>query len=138
MSTLYEQLFKDFKRNGKRIVSACAQGELHELGLRMVSDFFQADGWDFRYLGANLPAEALVAECRRFQLHVVALSATMLPHVRWVKAAIGLIRGDTSIRAKILVGGRPFIVDPELYLPVGADASAIDCQDALRLASFNG
>ena len=42
-------------RNGKPALVACVDDELHDLGARMVADFFEMAGFDVRYLGANLP-----------------------------------------------------------------------------------
>ncbi len=39
MSRLYPQIFSS-QRRGRRLVAACVSGELHELGIRMVADFF--------------------------------------------------------------------------------------------------
>ena len=55
MSQLYPLIFSS-PRNGLRMVAACVQGDSHELGLRMVSDFFELEGWDTLFLGASTPA----------------------------------------------------------------------------------
>jgi methanogenic corrinoid protein MtbC1 len=134
MSSLYGRLIADARPNGKRMVAACAQGELHELGLRMVADFFQADGWDTRFLGANLPVEALVAELEREQADLVALSASTQPNVRLVEEAIRALRPEGPAGGAapfLLVGGIPFLVSPGLWRQVGADATGADCQAAV-------
>lgn len=131
MSTLYPLLMNGSRPNGKRVVAACAQGELHELGLRMVVDFFQADGWDTRFFGANLPVSALLQELKRIQPDIVTLSATMPTNVHWVAAAVEAIKSTAPARPAVLVGGLPFIISPDLWKRVGADAMAADCASAL-------
>ena len=37
------------------IVAVCVSGELHEIGIRMVADFFEMEGWSTHFLGANMP-----------------------------------------------------------------------------------
>ncbi len=135
MSTLYGKLFAAPPQQGKTLIAACAQGELHELGLRMVCDFLQTDGWDTRFFGANLPVDALLQEVRRVKPGVLALSATMLTNVRWVEKAIQCIKDEPSLSCRFLVGGAPFIVDPDLFKAIGADATAADCLKSLESAS---
>jgi MerR family transcriptional regulator, light-induced transcriptional regulator len=52
MAQFYPLIFKS-ERRGKTLVAACASGELHEIGLRAVADFFEMAGWDTHYLGAS-------------------------------------------------------------------------------------
>ena len=59
MSQLYPFIFGTERRN-RRVVAACVGGDLHEIGIRMVADFFEMDGWDTFYLGANVPITDIV------------------------------------------------------------------------------
>jgi methanogenic corrinoid protein MtbC1 len=45
------------------------------------------------------------------------------------------IRQHVSPAPSIMAGGRPFLVSPELYHKVGADATAGDCELAVRAAN---
>jgi hypothetical protein len=36
-------------------VAACVSGELHEIGVRMLCDLLEMEGWNTIYLGANVP-----------------------------------------------------------------------------------
>ncbi len=134
MSTFYERLFAGTVSNGRTVLAACAQGELHEMGLRMVADLLQADGWDTVYLGANLPVEALVSEACRIKPDIVALSATITANLPWVRAAISALRASGAAGSHILVGGLPFLVSAELWKDVGADAMAKNMADVNTVA----
>jgi len=131
MSELYSRLISQSPPNGRILVAAAAQGELHEVGIRMVADFFQADGWDARYFGANLPMESLLSEVDRIRPDLVALSATMPENVRWIARFIDQIRTRDTRRPAILVGGLPFLVSEGLWRDIGADASGSDCEAAV-------
>jgi methanogenic corrinoid protein MtbC1 len=135
MATFYDRLFSEAAPNGKTVLAACAQGELHEVGLRMVADILQSEGWDTVYLGANLPIPDLTAEVERLKPDVVALSATIAENVPWVKAAIAAIRASSHAGTGILVGGLPFLLSPELQETVGADATAPDFNGAAKAAA---
>ena len=52
MAQLYTYLFTSEKKN-KTIIVSCVQGELHEIGARMVADLFEMDGWNSYYFGAK-------------------------------------------------------------------------------------
>jgi len=111
-------------------------GDLHEIGARMVADFFEMDGWDTVYLGANSPSSAVVEEMKERGAEGLALSATMTPHVSAVAELIQEVRKDPEAGSRwILVGGYPFGVDPDLWREVGADAMALDALEATGTAA---
>jgi methanogenic corrinoid protein MtbC1 len=135
MSQLYPYVFGGEKTRGA-IVAACVNGELHEIGVRMVSDFLEMDGWHTYYLGANVPAPAVVQSVVQRQARALAISATLTPHVRKVESLIAAVRRTPECsRVKILVGGFPFKTDPDLWKIIGADGSAPDAQAATLLAN---
>ncbi len=133
MSRLYPRIFST-DRCGRRLVAACVGGELHEIGIRMVADFFEMDGWDTYYIGANTPAESIAAAAEEQEADVLALSATMIFHLRLLRDIIDRVRAAGRGDVKILVGGYPFNVSGDLWKKVGGDGSARDAQEAVRAA----
>ena len=73
MSQLYPFIFETERKN-RRIVAACVGGDLHEIGIRMVADFFEMDGWDTFYLGADVPSASIVQTVIDRSAHVLAVS----------------------------------------------------------------
>jgi MerR family transcriptional regulator, light-induced transcriptional regulator len=127
---------KSVKRRGKTLVAACVSEELHEVGIRMVADFFEMDGWDTYYIGANTPAPGLIAAVKERKADVVALSSTMSYHLPQVDYLIRSLRGDPDTRhAKIIIGGYPFNIIPDLWKKVGADAYAGSADEAVAVAN---
>jgi methanogenic corrinoid protein MtbC1 len=123
------------KRIGRSVVIAAVGPELHEIGPRMVSDFFEMAGWDAHYMGANTPLSALVAEIEQRRPDVIALSTTMAPHLTDCRMAIeALRRTDAGKKARFIVGGRPFNVAPGLWTALGADGWAPEATSAVRTA----
>jgi methanogenic corrinoid protein MtbC1 len=101
----------------------------------MVADFFEMDGWDSRYYGANLPPAELAKAVSTDRPDLLCLSATMPWHVQDLKAAINAVRRIPGLaKLPILAGGRPFAVSPDLWRTVGADGTAGTAQEALELA----
>ena len=135
MSQLYPMIFAT-ARVGRRLVAACVGGDLHEIGVRMVADFFEMDGWDTYYLGANVPLDSIIDAVTERRANVLAISATMSYHVSAVADVIRAIRQNGGHRAiRLLVGGYPFRVDPELWRSVGADGFAVDASEAVTIAN---
>ena len=123
------------KRCGRGVVVACVSGDLHELGARMVGDFFEMAGWDTYFCGANTPHAAVVHSVVERKADVLAVSATMGYHLHAVQELIELVRADPRCATlRVMVGGHPFTVDPALWRTVGADGTAADADAAVALA----
>ena len=134
MSQLYPYIFAT-EKSGGRLVATCVSGDLHELGVRMVADFFEMAGWDTYFLGANTPITAVVQAVIERKATVLGISATMTYHVRTVAEMIAAVRASPACAGvRILVGGFPFNLDPELWRKVGADGHAPDADAAIALA----
>jgi MerR family transcriptional regulator, light-induced transcriptional regulator len=135
MSQLYPHVFASEKGAGT-LVATCVEGDLHEIGMRMVADFFEIDGWTTFYLGANMPAEAVVDTVVQRRAQVLGISATISLHLRAVEELIAKVRARAECRdVRILVGGYPFLVAPELWRSLGADGWAPNAQEATALAN---
>ncbi len=109
---------------GKNVVATCIGNELHEVGIRIVTDFLEMDGWNTYYLGANAPASAILSAIDQNKSQVLALSVTLSPHLKQARVLIEEIRAKTKWPIKIIVGGYPFLQDKELWKKIGADAHA--------------
>jgi len=134
MSRLYSQVFSG-PRNGRVLVTACAPGEIHEFGLRMLADFFEMEGWDTYHLGANMPFAALVDFAAHRRPDLVGLSATMTFHLEAVAAMVRALRSSQETReTPIMAGGHAFNLEPDLWRDVGADGHGRDAEEALAIA----
>ncbi len=80
MSQLYPFIFSGEKKHGN-FVAAGVAGELHELGARMIADFFEMDGWNTFYLGTNTPSEDVVKSIGQRDASLLGISATMTYHI---------------------------------------------------------
>jgi methanogenic corrinoid protein MtbC1 len=135
MSQLYSAIFNTDK-NGHRLVATCVGNELHEIGLRMTADFFEMEGWDTYYLGSNIPTSSIVEILAEHRADILAISVTKTFHIRLVVDLIDRVRAaDTGRRIKILTGGYPFNIEPELWRKVGADGYARNAEQAVSTAA---
>lgn len=132
ISLLYPYILNQ-EPNNKLLLGACVKGESHEIGLRMLTDIFEIEGWDTWFAGANLPDQEIIKMIEEKKPTVIALSATVIFHLDELTKLIQKIRA-TGITTPIIVGGYPFNNDKTLWKKVGADGWAIDPEDALKLA----
>jgi len=121
-------------KKGLRLVAVCVSNELHEVGARMVADFFEMAGWDTYYLGANTPAESVISAMIQTEADLLVISATLPTHVSAVAELIRQVRASAVKEALILVGGYPFNTVPDLWERIGADGTAPDAEAAVDLA----
>lgn len=98
--------------NGKKLVIACVEGELHDLPARLAGDLLELDGFEVRFLGANVPHDDLVATVREERPDLIGLSVTLSLHVASLREAVARLRTVTI--APIAVGGQAIAWAPGL------------------------
>lgn len=132
MARLSERLSAQLApRHGRKAIVACAEGELHAIGLRMVADFLDADGWDVLFVGALSPIASLVDMARTHEVTLVALSAALSARVPELASAVQALR-ELSPPPVIAVGGQAFGGSEALALATGADLYATDAEVLVR------
>jgi MerR family transcriptional regulator, light-induced transcriptional regulator len=134
MSQLYPYIFRSDRDSNSKgtIVAACVNGELHEIGARMLCDLLEMEGWNTIYLGANVPTSGIIDVLRDNHSRILAISASMAFHIRAVREVIMAVRSARP-ETKILVGGYAFKVAPNLWRDVGADYWTQNASEAISL-----
>lgn len=93
-------------RRHEKAVFACVDGNLHSLGLRIVSDTFAIAGWDAEFLGADVPTRDLVLHVELTQPRFLGLSVSLPEHVETANAVVRLIHAHLGPDApRIVIGG---------------------------------
>ena len=118
----------------KRLAAVCAPEELHDFGLRAITDLLALEGWQTYFLGANVPATAVPQTCADRNADVLLISASLPPRIATVTEVVRLVREHPKLRdVKIIVGGRAFASSPEVWRVTGADAFATDAATIVGL-----
>lgn len=137
LARLYEHIPRE-PANGKLAVVACIEGEHHDLGARMGADFLEMAGFDVRFLGANVPIEALTELVKELAPDLVGLSVAMTYSVPTLVRTVASLRAVAGERLPILVGGHVLAWAPELEAQLGvvaigtnADAIVAHCRREL-------
>jgi len=132
MSVLNSELVTR-KPSGRRVLAASIGGNTHSVGIRMVADMFELHGWTTMFVGADTPAQSILETLSRESFDVLALSATLDSHVAELEHVVHAVRA-AHLEIRILVGGRAFIIDPELWRRIGADGHATSAERAVAIA----
>lgn len=119
IESLYVKVYEERKEtNNKLVLVLCPKDEYHELGARMVSDFFTILGLEVVYIGANTPNEEVLKAIEYFKPAITAISVTSYYNLFNLKDLITEIKEKSN--TKILVGGRAFKED-SCKTKIGAD-----------------
>lgn len=133
MSHLYPYILNPSSEKSYRCITFSVSGELHELGIRMVADLLEMEGWDTLHLGANTPRKGILEMIQEKKVDLLAISATLTMNLKAVREIITAVK-KASLPVKIMVGGYPFNISPHLWQRVGAHGSASDAQQAVQTA----
>ncbi len=133
VAQMYSRLAPDGVARGRMIIVG-VEGELHQVGANMVADLLEADGWDVRFLGTNMPHAGILSAITEHQPTVLGISATMIFNVPKVRRLIDEVREQFGDRApRIVLGGSAFRSAPGLSAELGAAGFAPDLRSARAL-----
>ena len=115
-----------------RIVVTGVQGELHHVGANIVADVLEANGWDVRFLGTNLPHAGILRVIEEHRTDMVGISVTVLSNIPQLISLVEAIDGAFGREhVRIIVGGGAFRTKPYLWKEVGAHGFARDARQLL-------
>ena len=121
--TLMLQFYRDHfdsPRINRKVVVACPEGELHQIGARMISDLFENKGWHSIFLGSAVPVQDIIRTLEEELPDVCSLSVCMPEGLLACCSAVNKIK-EKFPQILVAVGGRAFEqVDKPLQV-TGAD-----------------
>lgn len=95
-----------------RAAVVCPDGEEHELGARMISDFLTLMGYETYFVGKSTPKKEFVDLIESLKLDVVALSVTNYYNFSVTLRTVELIR-EHFPDLTLIAGGRGFDHNPQ-------------------------
>ena len=123
-------------RRSKRMVVCCALEELQELGAQIMTDLFESDGWEVRFLGGGLTNDDILAFINDYAPAILSIHGTapkQAPDVRRLIDTIKSVNAWPDMR--IMVSGGLFDRAEGLWQEMEADLYAATPLEALELAS---
>ncbi len=103
-----EGLRNSFRKGRKKILVFCPAEEYHDIGARMIADFFSLCGHQVFFLGGNTPPEALLQAIVRLQPEVVAMGVSNYFNLVAAKRTIEDVRKILGNEISIILGGAAF------------------------------
>jgi len=98
----------------KRAAVICPDGEQHELGARMVSDYIRMMGFETFFVGRDTPRKELFDLIDTLKLDLIAISVTNYYNLSKAVQMVAFIEANFP-NIKLIVGGKGFEMNPNLF-----------------------
>lgn len=123
-------------RDEKVILAIIPGAETHSIGLRMISDRLETQGFRIIFLGSNIPTDNIIQAIKENKPWAVLLSVTMRQHVDTVCLIIDKIKQSFGTKAPaLLIGGAAFKGMTQIEKYTGADKYCHNFDDVVRTLS---
>lgn len=137
--TIVDQLQNKLPRKPqkeKKIVIACTQAELQELGAQIMADLFESDGWEVKFIGGGLENEDILAFVHQYGPDILLIYGSNPKQAPEVRRLIDTIKGINAWpNMRIMVSGGLFNRAEGLWQEIGADLFAATALEAIQIAS---
>jgi methanogenic corrinoid protein MtbC1 len=126
----YPYIFKERETKYKaahiseKVVVLCPTEEYHEIGARMVTDFFTLLGFEVTFVGANTPLDDIIVGIQMIDPKYVGISVSNFYNLSAARRIVSRLletRKANDLQFKIIVGGHAFKTNPNEYKEMGAD-----------------
>ncbi len=115
------------------VVIGTVEGDLHDLGLRIVASMLRANGFKVHDLGCDTSSLSFIDKAKEAKADIIAVSSLMTTTMPFMKDIIeALEAAGIRDQYKVLVGGGP--VSEEWAKLIGADGYGRDAAEAVRTA----
>ncbi len=121
-------------KNKGSVIVMCPEYEDHDLGARMVSDFFTIAGYNSIFIGAKTPRSTILKAVEIVSPEYLCISVTNYYNLISVKKTIESIKLSTNNKITFLLGGSAFLSNPNAYKEVGGDYLLNSFQDIIDLS----
>jgi 5-methyltetrahydrofolate--homocysteine methyltransferase len=122
----------DYQPMGK-VVMGTVQGDLHDIGKKLVAMMLEGSGFEVIDLGADVPPQRFVAVVEESGAQLVGLSALLTTTLPAMEATVDALRvAELPTQVRVMIGGAP--VTSAFAQDIGADGYAPDASSAVALA----
>jgi 5-methyltetrahydrofolate--homocysteine methyltransferase len=116
-----------------KVVMGTVQGDLHDIGKRLVSMMLEGSGFEVVDVGTNVAPERFVEAVKESGAKLVGLSALLTTTLPAMEATVRAIRqAELEGEVRVMIGGAP--VTDSFAQQIGADGYAADASAATALA----
>ena len=122
----------------KTAVVICPPEEYHDLGARMVADFFTLCGWDAVFVGGNTPYDDFYNAASQIKPDIIAISITNYYTLVAARKIIADLKALLDNSVKIIVGGYAVRESSGNFESLGADYRAETFDDIKKITDKAG
>ena len=115
------------------VVIGTVEGDIHDLGLRIVASMLRANGFKVYDLGCDTRSLDFIEKAKEVRADIIALSSLMTTTMPFMKDLIEALESmGLRDQYRVLVGGGP--VTEEWARTIGADGYGRDAAEAVKAA----
>lgn len=130
----YKMKLRPSTPNNKKIIAFTPGTETHSVGLKMVSDFLEQQGYTTLFLGTNIPNRSVINAISDEKPYAICLSVTMRYHIESAKNLISTIRNTFKKQSPlIIIGGFALNEQYDVIGLTGADYYIKNLDDLARI-----
>lgn len=118
----------------KQVLVMCPEYEDHEIGAKMVADFYELAGYDAFFTGARTPISTARQAIREVQPHYVVISVTNFYNFISIKRTVDSLRKEAGDSLTVIVGGRAVQANPHVQNFIGADLQLQSFEEIKQLS----
>ena len=119
-------------KSSAKILTATVEGDLHDIGVKLVGMMLEGAGFEVVNMGVDVPAEKIIQKIKEINPDIIGLSAMLTTTMFNMKNVIDLLKEEGLFsNIKIMVGGAPL---SSLYAEKIDAYYASDANDAVNLA----
>ena len=114
------------------VVIGTVEGDIHDIGKRIVGFMLEGNGYEVTDLGTNVKAEAFVQAIEEHKPDILGMSALLTTTMPNMGKTIDLLK-EKGLRGevKVVIGGAP--INEEYARSIGADGYAPEAGSAVEL-----
>ncbi len=131
MEVLDPILARTSSRPAGKVVLGTVQGDLHDIGRKLVAMMLRGAGFEVIDLGVDVSAETFVERARSTGAQIVGMSALLTTTMPAMEKVVKALK-DSGCKARTMIGGAP--VTQAYAERIGADAYGEDAIHAVDLA----
>jgi 5-methyltetrahydrofolate--homocysteine methyltransferase len=116
-----------------RVILATVEGDVHDIGLELVTTMLETAGFKVKFMGADVPTSDIIAAVKAEKPQILGLSALLSNTMDVMPVILSLLKKE-GLRdsVKVMIGGAP--VKQDFCDEIGADGWAYDASSAVPKA----
>ena len=115
-----------------RIVTVTVEGDLHDIGIKLVGMMLEGAGFEVINIGVDIPAKEIIEKVKELKPNILGMSAMLTTTMANMKDVVEMLKEEGLLdEMKVMIGGAP--TSPMYAEKIGSHYSA-DASEAVIIA----